>query len=67
MAVRRSEYLVGSEADWAAQNPVLKMGQLALSTPNNRMKFGDGVTPYASLPYASTGSGITGPLDGGSA
>lgn len=63
MAIRRSEYLIGTDAEWAAQNPVLSKGQLAVSTPGNYMKFGDGVTRYVALPYAS--SSPTGPFDGG--
>lgn len=66
MAIRRSEYLIGSDTDWATNDPVLKKGQLAISTPGNLMKFGDGVLHYTELPYHSdTGGVITGPFDGG--
>lgn len=55
MNIRRSEYLIGSDTEWASENPVLEKGQLAISTPGSLMKFGDGVTPYLQLPYASSG------------
>src|SRR6185369_12665065 len=42
-------------AYWAAANTVLLLGQQGLETDTNRFKFGDGITPWNSLSYASSG------------
>lgn len=66
MAIRRSEYLIGTEPEFVARNPILSKGQLAVITPDNLMKFGNGVTRFIDLPYATAGGTVTGPFDGGS-
>ncbi len=47
---------------WTLQNPVLLLGQLGLETDTNKLKAGDGVTAWVSLPYI-TGTGGGGGLD----
>jgi len=43
---------------WTLGNPVLAAGQIGIETDTRFFKFGDGVTPWNSLAYASaTGSG----------
>jgi len=39
-------------ANWTSTNPVLALGEPGLETDTQRWKFGDGVTVWASLPYA---------------
>jgi hypothetical protein len=41
---------LNTAAGWAASNPVLAAGQMALETDTGVVKIGDGVTAYASLP-----------------
>lgn len=43
----------GNGAEWAEANPILAAGEPGLETDNHRFKLGDGVTPWASLPYAT--------------
>lgn len=40
-----------SAADWASLNPVLGLGEPALTTGINRVKYGDGATAWAAIPY----------------
>lgn len=40
-----------SAAAWAAENPVLRDGELGLETDARKMKVGDGVTPWTGLAY----------------
>ena len=40
-------------ANWTSENPVLKDGQPGLETDTLKTKFGDGVTAWNSLPYAT--------------
>lgn len=39
-------------ANWAAANPVLAQAEPGLETDTNLIKYGNGVTPWNSLPYA---------------
>lgn len=40
-----------TQAQWAASNPVLLAGELAVETDTRRLKVGDGATAWASLEY----------------
>lgn len=42
-------------ANWTSVNPVLADRELGLETDTRKFKFGDGVTAWASLSYASSG------------
>ena len=49
----------GSKSEWESNNPVLLEGEIAIeypdlgiSTGNMKMKVGDGILPWNSLPYA---------------
>jgi hypothetical protein len=39
--------------NWATANPILGLGELGLETNTNKIKFGDGVSTWNSLPYYS--------------
>ena len=55
----RVRSIVGSTADWAANNIVLGSGEIGIervSASDVRLKVGDGTTAWASLPYASASS-----------
>jgi hypothetical protein len=54
----------GTAEQWAAENPVLGEGEPALELTTNRMKVGDGVTPWNSLGYVNLGDGGGGGGDG---
>lgn len=43
-------------ANWSFVNPVLESREIAVETDTFRVKIGDGVTAWASLPYISPGS-----------
>lgn len=43
----------GLAADWTTPNPVLDPGELGIETDTRAVKFGDGVTAWAALPYTS--------------
>jgi hypothetical protein len=49
---------------WTLGNPVLAAGQIGIETDTRFFKFGDGVTPWSNLAYASaTGSATTATVD----
>ncbi len=41
----------GTAARWAEVNPVLSLGEPGFVYDTNRLKIGDGVTPWNQLPY----------------
>lgn len=45
-------------ANWASNNPVLLKGELGLEIDTLKFKFGDGVSTWTSLSYASQQSAI---------
>lgn len=49
-------------ANWTAANPVLALAEPGLETDTNRIKYGDGVTAWNSLPYSGTNPEIAGNL-----
>ena len=62
----------GTLYDWSTVNPVLEEGEFVIEVPDSgvgtglsKMKIGDGVTPYNSLPYAFDGAAASS-IDGGS-
>jgi hypothetical protein len=51
----------GKAIFWASENPILHQGEPGLETDTRKVKYGDGVTPWLALPYASGGADI--PVD----
>ena len=49
-------------AFWAATNSTLLRGELGIESDTGRLKSGDGVLPWAALPYAG---GLDAILSGG--
>ncbi|WP_439539461.1 hypothetical protein [Sphingomonas sp.] len=43
----------GTAAEWAADDPILKVRELGIETDTRRIKIGDGVTPWSGLDYLS--------------
>lgn len=41
----------GQSDAWASVNPILMAGEPAFELDTNKLKVGDGVTPYNDLPY----------------
>jgi len=41
----------GTAAEWTAANPILLEGEVGLETDTKKLKAGDGLTVWASLPY----------------
>lgn len=41
----------GTAARWASVNPILEQGEPGFVYDSNRLKIGDGVTPWNDLPY----------------
>lgn len=48
----------GTAARWAEVNPILAVGEPGFVYGNNKLKIGDGVTPWNSLPYIEGATGI---------
>jgi hypothetical protein len=49
-----------SLADWNASNPVLRAGEPGYDSTTNGLKIGDGINPWAQLPYVIGPKGDTG-------
>ena len=45
----------GTAAEWAAENPVLAVRELAIETDTRKFKIGDGATAWNTLSYATQG------------
>jgi|694.fasta_scaffold03875_44 hypothetical protein len=41
----------GTAAEWTASNPILLEGEVGVETDSKKLKVGDGLTVWASLPY----------------
>lgn len=48
----------GTEARWAELNPILDPGEPGFVYDKNRLKIGDGVTPWNDLPYIDGKSAV---------
>lgn len=48
----------GLNDDWVRINPVLREGEPGFVTDRNRLKIGDGVTPWNELPYSDNGGSV---------
>lgn len=48
-----------TSANWTSVNPVLAVGEMGVETDTNKFKFGDGVTDWLNLPYATNESSGT--------
>ena len=46
-----------TSTNWTSVNPVLALGEMGIETDTNKFKFGDGVTEWTSLDYASAEGG----------
>jgi hypothetical protein len=55
MAIDRLQLRRDTPAEWVSKNPVLKDGEPGFERGTGKLKIGDGVTPWNSLPYASEG------------
>jgi len=55
MAIDRLQLRRDTPAEWLSKNPVLKDGEPGFERGTGKLKIGDGVTPWNSLPYASQG------------
>ena len=51
--------------NWTAANPRLLSGEVGIETDTNRMKIGNGILNWASLPYFPSDSGLGSVFDGG--
>jgi len=49
----------GTASQWSSANSILANGELAVETDTNKIKIGDGITPWNSLTYGGT-QGTTG-------
>ena len=43
----------GSSSDWCRINPILAAGEAGIELDTHKFKFGDGITPWNALQYAS--------------
>lgn len=44
----------GTTSQWTSVNPTLALGEPGVEIDTGRVKFGDGVSAWLSLPYADT-------------
>ena len=42
-----------TKAKWADLNPILAAGEMGFEIDNNRLKIGNGITAWNSLPYVT--------------
>ena len=42
-----------TKAKWADLNPILAAGEMGFEIDNNRLKIGNGITAWHSLPYVT--------------
>lgn len=54
-----------TSTNWTAANPILLAGELAIELDTNRMKIGNGIQNWASLPYFPPDMGLGSVFDGG--
>jgi len=48
-----------TSSNWTTNNPILGSGEPGYETDTRKIKYGDGVTPWASLPYFGAGGTIS--------
>lgn len=61
MAIERLQVRRGTATEWTNANTVLADGEPGFERGTGKIKYGDGVTPWVALPYASKGdTGATG-------
>jgi hypothetical protein len=48
--------------NWTTYNPTLAAGEMGLEIDTAKFKFGDGITQWKELLYASTGGDVAGPI-----
>lgn len=46
-----------TETNWSTANPILEAGEFGYNTTNKKLKIGDGVTPWNTLPYITSSNG----------
>lgn len=46
----------GTASQWTSTNPVLASGEIGIESDTNKIKFGNGTTNWAGLPYFGTGA-----------
>lgn len=59
MAIEQIQVRRGTAAQWNTANTVLADGEPGFERDTGKVKYGDGVTPWAALPYASVGPANT--------
>lgn len=50
----------GTAIRWSELNPILKQGEPGFEYDTNKLKIGDGFTPWVALPYVNSDIGVTG-------
>jgi hypothetical protein len=58
MSDKRLQLKRGTAARWATVNPILANGEPGFVYDTNKLKIGDGVTPWNELPYIEGSTGI---------
>lgn len=53
----RIQHRYATAAEWAAENSILRRGEMGIESDTRKAKFGDGVTTWNSLAYAVDSSG----------
>lgn len=50
----------GTAQRWIEVNPILKQGEPGFEYDTNKLKIGDGFTPWAALPYINSDISVSG-------
>lgn len=53
----------GTAQRWIEVNPILQQGEPGFEYDTNKLKIGDGFTPWNSLPYIATGENNNTPIE----
>jgi Major tropism determinant N-terminal domain len=51
--------------NWTTANPLLLQGEIGIEVDTNRMKLGDGINRWQTLPYFPSDTGLGSIFDGG--
>jgi hypothetical protein len=60
MSITQIKLRRDTAANWTLRNPILALGEPGLELDTSKVKYGDGLTPWNSIPYPLVGSGPQG-------
>ena len=61
MSITQIKLRRDTSTNWTTRNPTLALGEPGLEIDTLKVKYGDGTTPWNTLPYPNVGTGPQGP------